>query len=139
MREEGIEPTTAGSGIQRSTTELFPHRDFQPAPPPHTNPTRQPIPQYIRGFPTTATSMHSNWRERMYMPTCCPLPPSSSAYVYFFEVCLNCLRFCSDSPYGASTVKGGRLGAKAQPVRTRKKWVEKEGHSCQCVAPIAQW
>ena len=25
MREEGIEPTTAGSGIQRSTTELFPH------------------------------------------------------------------------------------------------------------------
>lgn len=26
MREEGIEPPTAGSGIQRSTTELFPHR-----------------------------------------------------------------------------------------------------------------
>ena len=25
MREEGIEPPTAGSGIQRSTTELFPH------------------------------------------------------------------------------------------------------------------
>ena len=25
VREEGIEPTTAGTGIQRSTTELFPH------------------------------------------------------------------------------------------------------------------
>ncbi len=25
LREEGIEPPTAGSGIQRSTTELFPH------------------------------------------------------------------------------------------------------------------
>ena len=24
LREEGIEPPTAGSGIQRSTTELFP-------------------------------------------------------------------------------------------------------------------
>jgi hypothetical protein len=28
MREEGIEPTTAGSGIQCSTTELFPHRNY---------------------------------------------------------------------------------------------------------------
>ena len=26
MRDEGIEPTTAGSGIQRSTTELIPQR-----------------------------------------------------------------------------------------------------------------
>ena len=25
LREEGIEPPTAGSGIQRSTAELFPH------------------------------------------------------------------------------------------------------------------
>jgi hypothetical protein len=25
LREEGIEPPTAGTGIQRSTTELFPH------------------------------------------------------------------------------------------------------------------
>ena len=32
MREEGIEPTTAGSGIQCSTTELFPHHDFRPSP-----------------------------------------------------------------------------------------------------------
>ena len=30
MREEGIEPTTAGTGIQRSTTELFPHGDPYP-------------------------------------------------------------------------------------------------------------
>ena len=32
LREEGIEPPTAGSGIQRSTTELFPqhwHHAFQ--------------------------------------------------------------------------------------------------------------
>lgn len=34
MREEGIEPPTAGSGIQRSTTELFPHCDTQQTIPP---------------------------------------------------------------------------------------------------------
>ena len=28
LREEGIEPPTAGSGIQRSTTELFPQQQF---------------------------------------------------------------------------------------------------------------
>ena len=28
LREEGIEPPTAGSGIQRSTTELFPRPEL---------------------------------------------------------------------------------------------------------------
>ena len=32
MRDEGIEPPTAGSGIQRSTTELIPHAVFETTP-----------------------------------------------------------------------------------------------------------
>ena len=36
LREEGIEPPTAGSGIQRSTTELFPRVNLRPAASPHT-------------------------------------------------------------------------------------------------------
>ena len=67
MREEGIEPTTAGTGIQRSTTELFPHTDRHTPSQPNTHTRQQQtLPHTQNSAPHASHLTHS-------MPSSSPL------------------------------------------------------------------
>lgn len=77
MREEGIEPTTAGSGIQRSTTELFPHHMLhmlhytQHPTVSHSNGNNHEIECYTTRHDTHHTRLHSHIGDEQHNAQLC--------------------------------------------------------------------